>query len=197
MTRGIRKPRSAAPRGDLISDSAERLIVHLDGVSQTGADQWIARCPAHSDRSPSLSVRRTGDRVLVHCFAGCETGDVLAAVGLELKDLFDRPVGHHKAPMSKHQRCRQGQAAEALRALAHESLIVMLAADRLSAGIDLDDNDRLRLHDARDRIQAAFATNGCKLPELPSAMPELRPPSEFAEEVADYRKRVNRGEVEA
>ena len=32
---------------------------------------WMARCPAHDDRTPSLSIRQAEDRVLVHCFAGC------------------------------------------------------------------------------------------------------------------------------
>lgn len=47
-------------------------------------------CPAHRDRTPSLSVRLAGDRVPLHCFAGCEVGDVTAAIGLDLRDLFDR-----------------------------------------------------------------------------------------------------------
>lgn len=48
-----------------------------------------ARCPAHEDSSPSLSVRCAGDgRVLVHCHAGCETPAVLAALGADWKILF-------------------------------------------------------------------------------------------------------------
>lgn len=55
-----------------------------------GRGSWT--CPAHEDRSPSLSVKEADDgRVLVHCFAGCETADVLAALGRTLADLFDGP----------------------------------------------------------------------------------------------------------
>ena len=50
-------------------------------------------CPAHEDRSPSLSVRSGNDgRALLHCFAGCETLEVVAAIGLSLGDLFDEPL---------------------------------------------------------------------------------------------------------
>ncbi|MCX6359839.1 MAG: hypothetical protein NT029_08540 [Armatimonadetes bacterium] len=49
---------------------------------------FMARCPAHDDRNPSLSVRVAPDgRVLVHCFAGCPLDAVLAALGLRLRDL--------------------------------------------------------------------------------------------------------------
>ncbi len=50
---------------------------------------FTAQCPAHQDRSPSLSVSRGNDnRLLVHCHAGCHVEDVLSAVGWRLADLF-------------------------------------------------------------------------------------------------------------
>jgi len=65
------------------------LLNRLDAVKQTGARQWLARCPAHDDRSPSLTVKECDDgRTLLYCHAGCTAADVVAAVGLELKDLF-------------------------------------------------------------------------------------------------------------
>jgi len=54
-----------------------------------GQDRWQALCPAHDDRSPSLSVARKDDRLLVHCHAGCRTADVLQALGLEMGDLYE------------------------------------------------------------------------------------------------------------
>jgi putative DNA primase/helicase len=42
---------------------------------------FIARCPAHDDRSPSLSLAQASDgRILLHCFAGCQSTDVIAAL---------------------------------------------------------------------------------------------------------------------
>lgn len=53
----------------------------------------MARCPAHDDTSPSLSlgVGRDGT-VLLHCFAGCSVEQVVAAVGLQPRDLFALPL---------------------------------------------------------------------------------------------------------
>lgn len=52
-----------------------------------------ARCPAHEDRQASLSVRGGDDgRTVIKCHAGCDTAAVLAAVGLEVSDLFDKPL---------------------------------------------------------------------------------------------------------
>lgn len=66
-----------------------RVLPRLAGLIQTGLCTWMARCPAHKDRTPSLSVRLAGDKVLLHCFAGCPISDIVAAIGLELRDLFD------------------------------------------------------------------------------------------------------------
>lgn len=69
--------------------SAAKLLDRLDRVKQTGPGRWIARCPAHQDKSPSLSVRELDDgRVLVKDFGGCSTDDVLGALGLSMADLF-------------------------------------------------------------------------------------------------------------
>ena len=44
----------------------------------------MSQCPAHSDSYPSLSVTEGDDgRVLIHCFGGCETDDILAELGLD------------------------------------------------------------------------------------------------------------------
>jgi len=69
--------------------TAEVLLSRLEQVKQTGKDRWLARCPAHPDKHPSLNIRETPDgKVLIKCFTGCGAADVVAAVGLELSDLF-------------------------------------------------------------------------------------------------------------
>jgi len=50
---------------------------------------WSARCPAHEDRRPSLSVSEGDDgRCLLDCKTGCDTKDIVAVVGLTMRDLF-------------------------------------------------------------------------------------------------------------
>jgi hypothetical protein len=69
--------------------SAQQIIDRLDFVRATGKDGYIARCPAHDDRSPSLSIKETSDgRVLIHCHAGCGALDVLTAIGLEWDAIY-------------------------------------------------------------------------------------------------------------
>jgi hypothetical protein len=69
--------------------TAEEFVALLAGATSTGPGKWKARCPAHDDRRPSLTVG-TGDdnRPLVRCHAGCETKQVVAVMGLSLRDLF-------------------------------------------------------------------------------------------------------------
>lgn len=62
------------------------MIAHLESiVEQLGArrcgSQWIARCPAHDDRNPSLSIGFENGKVLLHCHAGCAQSSVIAALG--------------------------------------------------------------------------------------------------------------------
>ena len=79
--------------------TADTLLSRLSKVKPTGSANWTACCPAHDDRTPSLSVRVTEDgRVLVHCFGGCSVEEVLSAVSMTFGDLFPprppRPEGH-------------------------------------------------------------------------------------------------------
>jgi hypothetical protein len=129
----------------------EVLLSRLDKVRRTGAGRWIARCPAHDDRTPSLSIRELDDgRVLLHCFAGCSAADVLSAVGLELSDLFPEPIGDRKPER------RPFSAADALRCLGFEATLIYLAALDIRAGKTLSDEDIERLGVAVGRINAAL-----------------------------------------
>jgi len=63
-------------------------------AKNTGDGRWMARCPAHDDHTPSLSLRRgRAGRNLVHCFGGCPPKDIARATGLPLKELLaDTPT---------------------------------------------------------------------------------------------------------
>jgi len=72
-----------------------RVTDALDAHGSTGRDhggQAMYQCPAHEDRTPSLSITDKPDRVLVNCRAGCDTLAALDALGLEWGDLFDNPA---------------------------------------------------------------------------------------------------------
>jgi hypothetical protein len=76
------------------SDPVAVVLARLDGVKQVGDDKWTAHCPAHDDRSPSLSVGIGNDgKAVIFCHAGCSTTAIVEALGLTLAALFpdDRP----------------------------------------------------------------------------------------------------------
>nr|BAH89612.1 hypothetical protein [uncultured bacterium]BAH89891.1 hypothetical protein [uncultured bacterium]BAH90142.1 hypothetical protein [uncultured bacterium] len=132
-----------------------RLLLRLEGVRQTGADRWVARCPAHADRRPSLSLREGDDgRLLVHCWAGCTAVEIVAAAGLTLSDLFEKPLTHY-APAAR--RPWHDAGLEALRALADEITFLFVMAALLAGGLELTDTDRDRLILAAERLNGALA----------------------------------------
>ena len=65
----------------------------FDAANRRSPREWMVRCPAHGDRTPSLSIKRGADRWLLHCHAGCETSDVLRALGLEWQALMSPSPG--------------------------------------------------------------------------------------------------------
>lgn len=137
--------------------SAEILLSRLDKVRQTGKGKWMALCPAHDDKSPSLSIREKDDGcVLLHCFAGCPAHDVVAAVGLSLSDLFPEKIQGHSINREKNP----FPALDVLRAISFELMIVSIAASSLLAGEPLNAVDRERFELALNRINEAIRAGG-------------------------------------
>ncbi|MEK6212232.1 MAG: DNA primase [Pseudomonadota bacterium] len=134
---------------------ADVLLARLDIVRRTGPGTWLARCPSHKDKTPSLSIRELDDgRVLVHDFAGCAVEDVLSAVGLTFDALFPERLGEFKPER------RPFPAADVLRAVGFETLLVATAAGNIANGIRLSETDRQRLSLAAGRIAAAIEESG-------------------------------------
>ena len=70
------------------ANGIDLILAKLDGVKRQRKG-WIARCPAHDDHTPSLSVGESSNgSPLLYCFAGCDPADVLAAIGLSWRDVL-------------------------------------------------------------------------------------------------------------
>jgi hypothetical protein len=69
--------------------AADRVLPLLSGVRSRGQNRWLALCPAHPDKHPSLSILHAGDRLLLKCWTTCTVAAIVAALGLTLADLFD------------------------------------------------------------------------------------------------------------
>lgn len=142
-----------AKRGTQYNTRRDRLAIldRLDGLRQTGPEKWIARCPAHDDRSPSLSIRDAGDRLLIHDHAGCSPADVLAAVGLELADLFDEPI--NIGPLPHRDRIRIDYRAT-LRAIRFDLIKLALVLSEVAKADRITDEQ----HDQLAEIIAHLMT---------------------------------------
>src|SRR5690554_6650334 len=137
-----------------------RLLARLDKVKANGPGRWLACCPAHDDRSPSLAIRETEDgTILLKCFTGCPTGDVLAAAGMEMHELF--PRRESDAYQSAKRPGEWWVPRDVLAAIAREALVVMLAAEAVGAGKVLAHEDLARLARAAGRLRGAAKEVGC------------------------------------
>ena len=64
------------------------ILLRLQNVTTVNGG-WQCKCPAHPDDNPSLSISEGKDgRILLHCHAGCTTEQIVAAMGLQMTDLF-------------------------------------------------------------------------------------------------------------
>jgi hypothetical protein len=134
----------------------DSILSKLDKVKSTGNGKWLARCPAHNDKSPSLGIKQTEDgKILIHCFAGCAVTDVIAAIGLELSDLMPENPTYQKG--TKPPRFNK---YELFNRLAFESIILSLAVRQLLNLEGLDEADLVRVLLAEDTINRIFREVG-------------------------------------
>ena len=153
-------------------DPVGLILDRLEGVRKSGSG-WIAKCPAHEDRSASLSIAENEKgNAMVHCFAGCTARDVVGALGLRMGDLFLRPLGEPE----RKQRATHGL----LKGLCAEGLRVVCAAS--PAGPALSAEDMGRLKTAAVRLRAALTLAG------------LQGRSEIAK-IAGYADRILAGDT--
>jgi len=130
-------------------------LSRLDRVRHAGDGKFVARCPAHDDRSPSLSITE-GDNgtVLFHCFAGCEPEDVLSAIGLTFADIMPERI----SSAHRHKPLRHGfDARQILATLDHEALVVAIVGADFLDHRAIDDETWSRLGIAVCRINTARA----------------------------------------
>ena len=131
-------------------NAATRVLDRLDRARQTGPGRWIACCPAHTDRSPSLSIRELDDgRVLLYDFGGCDTESVLAALGLTVGDLFAKPLGEFRPSQSAVP------ARDLLALLDHEITVAVIILDEIVARRRVNEAQLRRLMTASTRVGKA------------------------------------------
>jgi hypothetical protein len=133
----------------------EALLDRCDKVRETGPGKYVARCPAHDDRSPSLGLRECDDgRILIHCFAGCEVESVLKSAGLTFSDLYPEKSSpdYSRKPLRLPFDARQ-----ILATLNQEALVTAVIAGDILEHRNVDEETWTRLAVAVNRINTARA----------------------------------------
>ena len=122
----------------MTNSPTELLLSHLEGVRRVGKERFVACCPAHGDKHPSLAIRETDDGVLLlHCFAGCEVSSIMGSIGLDVSDLYPKnEVSNRKAER------RPFSANDLILLAAWESLLASIIVSDIARG-NLKDKERL------------------------------------------------------
>jgi hypothetical protein len=133
------------------------LLNRLDKVKGKKG-RWIACCPAHADKSPSLAITQLDDgRILLKCFAGCSAYEVVSAVGMDMTDLFpkDGLLGNRVDNQGIKPDRKPFYATDLLKIIQFEAVITSLVAFDMSEGRQVSEADRKRLKTAFERINEA------------------------------------------
>lgn len=132
----------------------EEILSRLDKVTGHVPGQWKSCCPAHPDRTPSLSIKLTDDgRILLHCFAGCEVADVCGAIGINMSDLMPE---QNRFTGSRTQSVRPDKR-QALDVAAHEVVVAVLILEDsqiIDAHLDRAIEAARRLREAAELLPA-------------------------------------------
>jgi putative DNA primase/helicase len=97
----------------------DEVLRRLSSVRASGSE-YIARCPAHDDKNPSLSVREgTHGQALLFCFAGCSYDGIIAALGGSRNLLPDTAVASFTPHVSGGESYEPSRAAIKLWHAAH------------------------------------------------------------------------------
>ena len=126
-------------------------LSYFEKSYRSGKDEYQCLCPAHQDKTASLSIKNLPDeRILIHCFAGCAANDILGAVGLTFDDIVPKRLGDFK-PVSK-----PFNPYAVLKAISNETLLVALAGLEVANGKTLPQEDKDRLMIAVNRLREAY-----------------------------------------
>jgi hypothetical protein len=129
--------------------SFELLTSRLHNVRTIRPNQIVAGCPLCKSRKgrPIAAAMLDDGKILINPLCGCETGEVLSALGLRMADLFPKHLGHHLPPAR-----RRFDAETILAALAHELTVADLIACDVDRTGEYTAEQRERMHLCAVRI---------------------------------------------
>jgi hypothetical protein len=139
---------------------AQDFLERLEVVRPRGNGRWSARCPAHDDQTPSLSVAEGEQAVLLHCFGGCAPEQICRCLGLSLADLFYSRQDENALPRpTRSASQRVGGRATAFRLQLHGFALWLRAESVLGMAhpLDISDWSDKELNIAIEAVAKAYA----------------------------------------
>jgi hypothetical protein len=117
----------------------DEILLLLEKVNGRG-DKFTALCPAHDDKSPSLSVKAGDQAILLRCWSGCTLPEICAALGIKVADLFyDNGVTHFDRE-AIHRREREKEKAKKIEVAGDRGIDLLREAEatiKAATGIDI------------------------------------------------------------
>jgi len=128
--------------------SIQTILSKLQKVRNRGGGKWMACCPVHQEKTPSLSIKDDNGHILIHCFGcGASGVDICGAIGEDVSELF-QPSDYSNYDSKEYERASKYRAYfpadQVLEALQTETLVVlMITEDVLKNGITEPVRERL------------------------------------------------------
>lgn len=136
------------------------VLSKLRKVKRRGSGRWLACCPVHNDKTPSLSIRDDNGTILIHCFGcGASGVDVCGAIGVDVNALFPESdyLGYSAEDYKKNAKNRSGlSAAQVLESLRFNSAVVAQHLLRVKKNIEVNQEDVERFDHAIYAISTAY-----------------------------------------
>lgn len=140
-------------------DKVNNLLSRMQKVKTRGRDKWMACCPAHEDKNPSLAITLESGKILMKCWSGCDVESILGAIGMDFSDIMpDHPI-YHRSSAKKPTL----YATDALRILKKESMIITMCAIDIKNKKHIAEDDFNRVMLAMERINAAMEASDVQL----------------------------------
>lgn len=145
--------------------TATELLCRLEAVRPRGSGKWVARCSAHQDKSPSLSITEGDKGLLLKCWAGCRLEEICTSLSIRPADLFFNALDldpqqrraaarkrEHDQQVRERHADQQGTLIDALREA--DSFI------QSRRGIDISTWNHERLDSELDALASAYRLLG-------------------------------------
>ena len=119
----------------------EVLLERLDKVRASGGDTWRAQCPCGHASPGQMSIKLlSSGSILIHCHAGHSPTEIVEAIGLNMSDLFEKPLDQQVRPlyMAQAEKVQQGKVSEKIKS---HDLRLDMAEDARNRGIKLSAKD--------------------------------------------------------